>query len=202
MTKKKKSTITDQAAPKPLHPRKEAFCGEYIIDFNAYQSAIRAGYSEKSARHMGCMMLQEPAIIERVQQLIAERSQRTEITADRVLREVARIGLSDVRRLFTKTGTMVPIHELDDDTAAAVANIEVMEEYQGRGDDRVLVGHVKKIKLWDKNSAAEKLMKHLGLFEKDNKQAIDPLMELLASLTGKVVAPTAAIEEPGQSDDD
>lgn len=192
MSKKKSTTtVTDQTAPKPLHPRKEAFCGEYIIDFNGYQAAVRAGYSKTSARHMACLMLQEPAIIERVQQLIAERSQRTEITADRVLREVARIGLSDVRRLFTKTGTMKPIHELDDDTAAAVASVEVMEEFSGRGEDRVLVGHVKKIKLWDKNSAAEKLMKHLGLFEKDNGQ----LGEAAAKMFNVV------FKKPGEADD-
>jgi phage terminase small subunit len=164
------SVVTDQRAPKPLHPRKEAFCREYIIDFNAFQAAIRAGYSEKSARHTGCMMLQEPAIIERVQQLVAERMQRAEITADRVLQEVARVALSDVRRLFTASGTLKPLNELDDDTAASVASVEVLEEYAGTGRERVVVGHTKKIKFWDKNAGLEKLMKHLGMFVKDNEQ--------------------------------
>lgn len=175
------AVTTDQTAKptRKLTPKKEVFCAEYIIDFNGSQAAIRAGYSERSSRVIAHEMLSDPMVSERVQQLIAERSQRTEITADRVLREVARIGLSDVRRLFTKTGTMKPIHELDDDTAAAVASVEVMEEFSGRGEDRVLVGHVKKIKLWDKNSAAEKLMKHLGLFEKDNAQGADALRSVL-----------------------
>jgi phage terminase small subunit len=178
--KRAAAVATDQAAkPRKLTPKMEAFCLEYIVDFNATQAAIRAGYSERSAKAIANEMMCDPMISERIQQMIAERAQRTEVTADRVLREVARIGLSDVRRLFTKTGTMKPIHELDDDTAAAVASIEVMEEFSGRGEDRVLVGHVKKIKLWDKNSAAEKLMKHLGMFEKDNAQGAEALRSVL-----------------------
>lgn len=177
--KKAADCVTDQTAPKPLHPRKEAFCLEYIIDFNGSQAAIRAGYSERSSRVIAHEMLSDPMVSERVQQLIAERSQRTEITADRVLREVARIGLSDVRRLFNADGSMKALHQLDDDTAAAVASVETLEEFEGTGKDRRFIGYTKKVKLWDKNSAAEKLMKHLGMFEKDNAQGAEALRSVL-----------------------
>ncbi|XVJ69935.1 MAG: terminase small subunit [Rhizobacter sp.] len=177
-----KTVTTDQTAKaesRPLTAKQEAFVAEYLIDFNGNQAAIRAGFSERSARKTAYELLDDPRISESIKKAINERSQRTEITADRVLREVARLGFSDVRKLFNQQGALKAVHELDDDTAAAVASIEVLEEYDGKGEERRLVGHVKKIKLWDKNSAAEKLMKHLGMFEKDNAQGAEALRSVL-----------------------
>jgi hypothetical protein len=65
--------------------------------------------------------------------------------------------------------------EWDDATAAAVASIEIVEEFSGTGADRKLVGHTKKVKLWDKNAALEKALKHLGLYERDNTQRSENL---------------------------
>jgi phage terminase small subunit len=88
-----------------------------------------------------------------------ERSKRVEITADNVLREIARLGFSDPRKLFDENGNLKPIHELDDDIAAAVAGIDVV--VRGDGENAL---QVRKIKFWDKNNALEKLGKHLRLW--------------------------------------
>jgi phage terminase small subunit len=74
--------------------------------------------------------------------------------------------------------------EWDDDTAAAVSSIEIIEEFSGSGEDRKLSGLTKRVRLWDKNAALEKAMKHLGLHEKDNSQHVESLA-LRIVLVGK-----------------
>lgn len=71
-----------------LKPKQEQFCKEYLIDLNATQAAIRAGYSEKTAGSIGDENLKKPEIKLRIDQLMAEREKRTEITADYVLRTI------------------------------------------------------------------------------------------------------------------
>jgi len=70
------------------------------------------------------------------------------------------------------------------DTAAAVAGIEVVEQFEGSGKDRVFVGYLKKYRIADKNSALEKLFRHHGLYERDNEQKTDPLTSLLHAIAG------------------
>jgi len=89
---------------------------------------------------------------------------RTEITQDRVLREYAKLGFFDPRNLFLPDGSPVPIQALDDDTAAAIAGLDVLEVYEGTGADRKFVGYVKKYKIASKIGALDSMAKHLGLF--------------------------------------
>lgn len=100
-------------------------------------------------------------------------------SASRVLLEASRIALFDPRKLFREDGSPKPINELDDDTAAALAGLDMHEEFDGSGDERVFIGYTKKYKVADKNAALEKLFKHHGLYEKDNEQKSDPLTELV-----------------------
>lgn len=123
----------------------------------------------------------------RVKEIQASYADRLAISHERVLKEIARLALFDPRRLFNDDGSPKPINELDDDTAAALAGLDVHEEYEGHGDDRVFVGYTKKYKIADKNAALEKLAKHLGLYREDNRQKTDPLRELLQSLGGNVM---------------
>lgn len=70
-----------------LTPKQEIFCKEYLIDLNATQAAIRAGYSQRSANNVGPDNLLKPIIQKRIAELMSEREQRTEITADWVLKK-------------------------------------------------------------------------------------------------------------------
>ena len=72
--------------------KNEVFCEEYLIDLNATQAAIRAGYSPNAAGSIGSELLKKPEIRARIDQAMAERSKRTGINADRVLRELGRIA--------------------------------------------------------------------------------------------------------------
>lgn len=137
----------------------------------------------------------------RVKEIQALHAERLAISHERVLKEIARLALFDPRSLFRDDGSPKPITELDDDTAAAIAGLDVMEEFEGTGKDRVFVGYTKKYKIADKNAALEKLAKHLGLYREDNKQKTDPLRELLQSLSGNVVGPKVeAGEENGEEE--
>ena len=151
--------------------RKTAFIAAYLANGrNATQAAITAGYSEKGARVRGSQLLAD----RNVSTAITERTEAIEkitgLDQERTLREVARVAYSDIRKVFRHDGTMVPIAEMDDDTAAIVGSVETLEEFSGTGEDREVSGYTKKIKLWDKNAALEKAMKFHGLYEKDNSQ--------------------------------
>ncbi|QQX91325.1 terminase small subunit [Gluconobacter sphaericus] len=151
-----------------LNEKQARFVEEYLVDLNAAQAAIRAGYSQKTARTQGQRLLTNADIQDAVSEAQKSRSARTQITQDRVIQEIARLGLSDVRKLFDDGGRLFQPHEWDDDTAAAVASIEVDQRKEpGEDGERYTVT---KIKAWDKNAALEKLCKHLGLYERDNEQ--------------------------------
>jgi phage terminase small subunit len=148
-----------------LTAKQERFVGEYLLDLNATQAAIRAGYSEKTAAAVGHENLRKPKIAARIEEARAKRAETTEVTANRVLKELSRIGMSDVRKLFTDDGQLRAIHELDDDTAAALASVEVItKRLPGNGEEPPEVEYVHKMKFWDKNSALDKIGKHLGMF--------------------------------------
>lgn len=161
-----------------LTPKQEAFVREYLIDLNATQAAARAGYSARTANEQGCRLLANVSVRSAIEAEKAKRSERTEITADRVLQELARIAFFDPRRMFNENGEPKAITELDDDTAAVVAGLDVMEEFEGHGEDRVSVGFVKKWKLSDKGSALSLAMRHLGM--------LNDKLDLNATVTGSV----------------
>ena len=200
----KKAAATPKAARK-LAPMQSVFVQEYLIDLNATQAAIRAGYSKKTAEQQGFQLLQKTSVQDAIAARQKEREQRTAVTADRVLLEAARLALFDPRKLFNDDGSPKGITELDDDTAAAVAGIEVVEQFEGSGKDRVFVGYLKKYRIADKNSALEKLFRHHGLYERDNEQKTDPLTSLLHAIAGgngSAFKPVADDPERLQHDDE
>lgn len=144
-----------------LCPKRQRFIAEYLVDLNAKQAAIRAGYSPRSAETNGNRMLRNAQVAAAVGAAMAERQIRTEITADRVLRELAKIAFLDPRKFFRPDGSLVPVHDLDDDTAAGLAGLDIAVHL---GDDGE-VTRAAKIKLADKRAALVDLCKHLGLFE-------------------------------------
>lgn len=136
-----------------LTAKQKAFCQEYLVDLNATQAAIRAGYSEDTARSIGCENLTKPDIQDFISQLQKERSERTQITADMVVQELAKIGFSDARNIVDDDNRLKKPSEWDDNLAGAISSIEF-------GD----VTGMHKVKMWDKNAALEKLAKHLGMY--------------------------------------
>ena len=137
--------------------KKERFCREYIIDLNGFQAMLRAGYSKTTAAKQLARLLSEPEVTARIAELKQESTQRLEITADRVLQEIARIAFLDPARVFDEDGTIKPITEMDEDTRRAIGSLEVTQF----GQDGI--GILSKVKLIDKKGGLEMLAKHLKL---------------------------------------
>jgi phage terminase small subunit len=148
---------------KKLTAKQQRFVEEYLVDLNATQAAIRAGYSKHTAAEIGAENLTKPKIAEALAQAQNARSARTEITADAVVRELGRIALLDIRGFYLPDGKLKAPHELSDEQGAALASLETLEEFEGRGEDRRQVGCVQKVKFWPKVEALRLLAQHLGM---------------------------------------
>lgn len=147
-----------------LTPKQKIFADEYLIDLNAtraYKAAYPSVKKDDTAAAAGARLLRDVKVAAYIQERMDARAQRTEITQDRVLQEYARIAFFDPRKLFNDDGRPLHLSELDDDTAAAVAGLEVNELYDGDGES---IGDVKKYKIADKKGALDSLARHLGMF--------------------------------------
>jgi phage terminase small subunit len=156
-----------------LEPRQAAFVREYIVDFNGTRAALRAGYAESGASTAAARLLANDKVAAEVAKAVKLRERRTAVTADRVVLELARLGFLDPRNLFAEDGTIKPVSEWGDDLAAAIASIEVEELFDGRGDERKLTGHLKKVRFWDKGRALDILAKHTGVYRDNILQIIN-----------------------------
>lgn len=161
---------------RPLTNKQRRFVDEYLIDLNATAAAGRAGYSDFN---IGRQLITNPNVATAIEAAKDARSERTGIDADRTLLEVARLAFSDIRKVVTATGRLIPIEALDDDTAAAVQSVKVVTR-QGSdvdSDGNRVIEYVHEIRLADKNSAVDKAMRHVGGYAEDNRQK-SPVSEL------------------------
>lgn len=141
------------------------FVTEYLVDLNATQAAIRAGYAKDSAGVAGSRLLKSAKVKAAVDAAISERAKRTEITADRVLQELWRIATSDIAKAFDGSGNLLPVHQMAPEARAALAGVETEELLDGQGEERKAVGQSRKVKHWDKVKALELVGKHLGMWK-------------------------------------
>jgi phage terminase small subunit len=169
---------TSKDKVRPLTPKQQRFCEQYLVDFNGTQAAIRAGYSSKGAFVRGSELLSNRKVSDYLADLIKEQSKRTGITADVVLKELHRIATTDVSDAFDDNGNLRPIKDIPLETRRAIASVEIFEEYEGRGKERESIGQTKKVRFWDKVKALEHLCRHLGIFEKNNAQMGQSLSEI------------------------
>lgn len=160
-----------------LDARERRFVGEYLIDLDPRRAAIDAGYSKTTAASKAYQWVSnsklKPHVYAAIEQAQEKRSERTEITQDMVLQELAKISFSDIRKIVRWGETMirmetdkdgndvvVPYHglalidsnEIDDATAAAIS--EVAEGRNGLT-----------VKLHDKKGALVDIGRHLGMFK-------------------------------------
>lgn len=151
-----------------LTKNQKLFADEYLIDLNAtraYKVAYPNCKKDESAAAAGARLLRIVKVGEYIQKRMKDREKRTEITQDRVLGELAKLGFLDVRKFYDADGNPRDLHNLDDDVAACIVGLDILEEYEGYGDDRTLIGHVKKYKLADKIKALELIGRHLGMWK-------------------------------------
>jgi len=190
--------------------REQHFVEHYLRDGNATQAAIRAGYSPKHAPRIGSELTKRPAIRACIETGRKNAALRAQLSADRVLLEAARVGLSDIRELFDERDQIKPISEWSDDIAAAVSSIKVVPEYTTDEDGRrVLAGYRREVKFWDKGAGLDKLMRYLGLYDADNRQRglaaplstlPRPVLELMEQRLRDLAALAPADEAPALPD--
>jgi len=171
-----------------MNKKQSRFVEEYLIDLNATQAAIRAGYSKKTAKEIGYELLTKPHIQDAVSAGQLELSVRAEINQEMVLAELAKIGFADIRKavkwgaamgevmdgdnLVQTNGVMlVDSDNLDDSTAAAVS--EISQTAQGI-----------KIKLHDKRAALVDIGRHLGMFNDKLNLTGDATLNIILNKPG------------------
>ena len=150
-----------------LNPKQQRFVDEYLVDLNASQAAIRAGYSVKTARAIGCELLTKPDISAAVAAGQAKLSEKTGITAERVLQELALLGfanMQDYMRAGPDGDPVLDFSQLTRAQAAALAEVTVEDFKDGRGEDARDVRRIK-FKMSDKRAALVDIGKHLGMFK-------------------------------------
>lgn len=138
-----------------LTNKQKKFIDEYLVDLNATQAAVRAGYSPDTAGSIGAENLKKPEIKSRIDKAMAERSRRTGINQDRVLQELARIGFAKITDVVDPETAEIRTDASDDDLAC-IQSIKIKPNE---------FGTEREVKLYDKKSALVDLGKHLGLFK-------------------------------------
>jgi phage terminase small subunit len=144
-----------------LTPKQARFVAEYLVDLNATQAAIRAGYSQDTAGSIGSEHLTKPEIAEAVAAGKAKQLKSSDISAARVLEELRRLAFIDMRGYYDDLGNLKGIHELNDEQGAALAGMEVIIKNAQAGDG--VTDTIHKFKVWDKTRALEMLAKHFKL---------------------------------------
>lgn len=138
--------------------KQKRFVEEYLIDLNATQAAIRAGYSPDTAQQMGSENLSKPVIKNAIDKAIAGRSRRTGINQDRVIQEIAKLAfLNPIDVIDMDEATIKGEANRDDTACIASVKVKVIPGEDGNITER-------EVKTYDKLKALELLGKHLGMF--------------------------------------
>lgn len=147
-----------------LTEKQQRFVENYLIDLNATQAAIRAGYSERTAKNIGYEQLQKPEVIEAIAAAQAARSKRTKIDADWVLTRLAEAAEADLNDIYDEHQNLRPISEWPAIwRKGLIVGIEVDELFEGRGEDREHIGRLRKVRQVDRTKHLELIGKHVGV---------------------------------------
>ena len=142
-----------------LTEKQQRFVDEYLIDLNATQAAIRAGYSVDSARDIGCENLTKPNIQSSIAKAMAERSKRTGVNQDRIVEELAKIAFVNIADVVD-TDDCTVLQNASSDDLACIESVKVKEFPTKDGG----IGTEREVKLASKMKALELLGKHLGMW--------------------------------------
>lgn len=140
-----------------LTPKQNAFVQEYLVDLNATQAAIRAGYKSKTARQIAAQNLSKLNIQTAIEEGMKEREKRTEVTQDMVIQQLAKIAFLDIKDVVTwAEGQGIKIRDSDEVDGTVLTEVS---ETLSEG------GWTKKVKMSDRMRAIEMLGRHLGMFK-------------------------------------
>lgn len=158
--------------------RKEKFTQHYFRFGNRETAVVYAGFECKtskdksnSARVTANRLLRDTYVCRRLTELMDQSASRVILSKRKVLSEAARVAFCDPRKLFNPDGSMIPITELDDNTAASVASVKVTTLWEQEGKTKKEIGETTEVRFWPKVAALDLLAKYYKLYEKDEKEA-------------------------------
>jgi phage terminase small subunit len=173
--------------------RRERFCQEYLVDLIGAAAAKRAGYSPKTAASQAARLLTDANVAARIAFLKAERAERTGITIDTVVLELAKVGLASLRQMIRIDRDGQPQIDLSATPADALdalseVSTETVIETQGSGEDRVDHPIRKtRIKMHDKLRALHLLGEHVGAFKKGKEDQAQATATAFADMVAQLL---------------
>jgi phage terminase small subunit len=171
-----------------LTEKQERFCTEYIKDLNATRAGKAAGYKGVGIAAQMSKLLTQVNIIQRISQLREKAAEKATTSAAEVIAELVALGFWNVNDFVNPDNTIKKLHDIDRSKTKAVVGIKVTERTFGSAESPIKEVSTE-LKLVDKKSALVDLGRHLGIFEKDNRQkaqeAISQFMTLSEALKDK-----------------
>lgn len=178
-----------------LNPREQAFALALPTAASHEAAMLTAGYAPQTARKKAGMFAAKPDILVVVNYLVGSALEAAQDTVERVVKELCNVAFTDPIAIFDEHDNLLPIREWPEDMRRALAGIEVLEEFEGRGKDRKSVGLTKKVKFWDKGMALERIAKVKGYLrpeQHEHTHRIAGLAGLLKEIDGADCGPGPA----------
>jgi phage terminase small subunit len=155
-----------------LTHQQKRFCDEYLVSFNAFRSAMLAGYSENTARKAELLHL--PKIQDYLKAAMNKTASRLQITHDMILRELAKVAFASMGDYYDERAVLKPMSELTDDQKAAISQYQILDTID---DDGYRIGELSKIKLHNKMSALDKIARHLNFYGVGVEKSVEKKQE-------------------------
>lgn len=143
--------------------KRHRFVAEYLVDLNATQAAIRAGYAKKGAKDQAYALMQIPEVAQAIEAAMGERNKRLKVDADYVLQRLVEIDQLDLLDILEDDLSLKPLKQWPKAWRQYLAGFDLAEMFEGQGKDRDMVGILKKIKWPDKVRNLELLGKHVNV---------------------------------------
>jgi phage terminase small subunit len=177
--------------------RREMFVEQLLVhNFNATKAAEAAGFSKRFANREGYRLLQDPEIQAAVAAAIEARKKRVEVDQDDVLRRLNAALNADVGNLVDANNRPLKLKDMPAEHRLAIKKVKVMELFEGRGDERQLIGYTTEFDLSDPLRAVDLAMQHLGLKKPDKLALTDAAGEGLIIEIRKPAPKPAPPSEP------
>ena len=159
------------------------FCEEYLIDLNATRAykVVHPNVKDETARVNACKLLTNANVQEYIQELVKEREERTKVTQDMVVQELAKIAFFNIKDIYDEKGKLKQVNDMNDNTTKAISSIKVKQNSKTTTKD-MPIEHIPEqmieVKTNDKVKALELLGRHLGIF-KDKIEVSEPTEKII-----------------------
>lgn len=177
-----------------LTPRMSRFVSEYLVDLNATQAAIRAGYNAKTAQQQGSRLLLNVVVAAEIAKKNQSRLDKVEYDAAQLLRELLEENNANLKQIYNADGSVKPIHEWPDVFCTGlVTQIDTELIYAGTGKERLLIGEIQTVKFnFERLKRQQLIGRHANVQafkEKVILETTDPLKQLMEQIRGNSIRP-------------